>query len=458
MNNADTPSFDFVQQVRRNADDGECLIWNDRPETQSDFIKHVDRCRDRLLEEGFKPGDVAILIGDYSPHAVSMLIAMIEFRLIIVPATRESQEQLLSLSTTVKPNWIVTAFDDDLIFEQCPPAAGVHTFYSQLRKQDKSGLVLLTSGSTGSPKVVVHDLSKLLAKFETTHTAVRTINFLMFDHWGGLNTLFHCLASKSAVVFPTGRQPDYICSLIEKHAVQLLPATPTFLNMLLLSRAFEKFNLSSLKLITYGAEPMPESTLSALRKHFPCVELRQTYGLIELGVLQAKSASSDSLWVKIGGKGYDVRVVDGILQIKADSAMLGYLNAPSPFTDDGYFITGDRVERSGAYFRILGRDSELINVGGQKVFPAEVETVLLEHSAVDDAVVFGEQNAILGKIVCATVRVIDTSPSAAIKTDIARYCRERLEKYKVPVKIQLTAEPLHRDRFKRVRRQEADEV
>src|SRR5947208_15436491 len=114
---------------------------------------------------------------------------------------------------------------------------------------------------------------------------------------------------------------------------------------------------------------MPASTLTGLRKVFLHVEVRQTYGLIELGVLRAKSQSSDSLWVKVGGEGYDLRVVDGILHIKADSAMLGYLNAPSPFSEDGYFITGDRVELDGEYMRFLGRESELINVGGQKVFP-----------------------------------------------------------------------------------------
>ena len=71
-----------------------------------------------------------------------------------------------------------------------------------------------------------------------------------------------------------------------------------------------------------------------------------------LGVLRSKSKSNDSLWVKVGGDGYETRIVDGILQIKAESAMLGYLNAPSPFTDDGWFITGDEVLEKDGYIRI----------------------------------------------------------------------------------------------------------
>ena len=188
-----------------------------------------------------------------------------------------------------------------------------------------------------------------------------------------------------------------------------------------------------------------------MRAAFPHVELGQTYGLIELGVLRAKSLSSDSLWVKVGGEGYDLRVVDGILQIKADSAMLGYLNAPSPFTADGCFITGDRVELNGDYMRFLGRDSELINVRGQKVFPAEVEAVLLECEAVGDAVVYGQANPITGKIVCADVEMRGSYDAAEARRLIKRFCPQRLEPFKVPVKIRFVDGGLTSDRFKRLR-------
>jgi len=181
------------------------------------------------------------------------------------------------------------------------------------------------------------------------------------------------------------------------------------------------------------------------------VELRQTYGLIELGVLRAKSLSSDSLWVKVGGDGYDLRVVDGILQIKAESAMLGYLNAPTPITEDGYFITGDRVELNGEYMRFLGRDSELINVGGQKVFPAEVEEILLQCDLVQEAVVYGQRHPITGKIVCADVQLRTSGDEAEARRAIKRFCSERLEPFKVPVKIQFVQNGLYSDRLKRLR-------
>lgn len=82
-------------------------------------------------------------------------------------------------------------------------------------------------------------------------------------------------------------------------------------------------DMSSLELITYGTEVMPESVLKRLHMALPNARLLQTYGLSELGIMRSKSRDSNSLWVKVDGEGYDTKVVDGILWIKADSAMLG---------------------------------------------------------------------------------------------------------------------------------------
>ncbi|MCH8006732.1 MAG: AMP-binding protein, partial [Planctomycetes bacterium] len=136
-------------------------------------------------------------------------------------------------------------------------------------------------------------------------------------------------------------------------------------------------------------EPMRQSTLRRFHELLPKVQLQQTYGLTETGVLRSKSKSSDSLWVRIGGKGFETRVVEGILQIKAESAMLGYLNAPNPFTEDGWMDTGDLVEVDGEFIRFLGRESEIINVGGEKVYPAEVENVIQQMEGVEDVAVTG---------------------------------------------------------------------
>jgi len=430
---------------------GPMLFWRDKTYDGCRLVEQVREDIKYLRGEGIGPGSVVLLRGDYSPRSVSLLLAFIELKAVLAPLLPATLAKAPFLVDVVNPSFLAEVDLADTVTIARRQAAETHELVRKVQESGSPGLILFTSGSTGKPKGVLHDFGRLLVKFHKPRPSLRTLNFLLFDHWGGLNTLLHCLANRSPVVLPESRTPDYICQRIERHRVELLPASPTFLNMLLLSKAYEGRDLSALRLITYGSEPMPAATLTGLRAVFPKVELRQTYGLIELGVLRSKSQSSDSLWVKVGGDGYDLRVVDGILQIKADSAMLGYLNAPSPFTEDGYFITGDRVEVQGEYMRFLGRDSELINVGGQKVFPSEVETVLLECELVEDAVVYGQRHPITGKIVCADIQLRGEQDESEARRAIKRYCSERIEPFKVPVKIQFVQGGLHSDRLKRVR-------
>jgi acyl-CoA synthetase (AMP-forming)/AMP-acid ligase II len=234
--------------------------------------------------------------------------------------------------------------------------------------------------------------------------------------------------------------------------VQLLPTSPTFLNLILVSEAYKRYDLASLETVTYGTEVMPESTLRRFHELFPRVRLLQTYGLSEVGILRSKSKSSDSLWVKVGGEGFETRVVDGMLEIKAKSAMLGYLNAPSPFTADGWFKTGDAVEVDGEYIKILGRKSELINVGGEKVYPAEVESVLQTMDGVLEVAVRGEPHPMTGQIVTATVRLATAEALPEFRQRMRAFCQDKLARYKIPQKIVITAEAVHSERFKKMRR------
>jgi acyl-CoA synthetase (AMP-forming)/AMP-acid ligase II len=134
--------------------------------------------------------------------------------------------------------------------------------------------------------------------------------------------------------------------------------------------------------------------------------------------------------------------------------MLGYLNFPSPFTVDGWFHTGDAVEVNGDYLRILGRKSEQINVGGEKVYPTEVENVILELPSVADVTVYGEKNPITGEIVCADITPASKAGEAAreLVTKVKEHCRSKLQRYKVPVRINIVDDRTYSDRFKKVRR------
>ncbi len=427
------------------------LIWQDEAYDGAWLLNAIEEHRRTVAEFGITPGGIVALIGDYTPSAIAMLLALLGEGAIVAPLLPGSLLRAPQLLDLADPAFRIDIGEDETAnIAAVQQAAPPHPLVETLRHRSLPGLILFTSGSTGEPKGVVHDFSRLAAKFAQRRPAFRMMSFLTFDHAGGINTLLHAIATASPIVLLEKRSVDYVCGQIERHALELLPTSPTFLNMLLLGNAQAKYDLSSLRLITYGSEAMPPSTLENLAKAFPDAELRQTYGSIEIGVLRCRSRADDSLWITLGGKGVETRIVDGMLEIKTDTAMLGYLNAESPFTADGYYRTGDRVECDGDALRILGRDSDLINVGGQKVYPAEVLSVLLECEDVADAVVFGEPNPIMGMTVAAKVRLQDPSldPQAA-RNRIKRFCGARLDPFKIPVRITVSEDILHGDRFKR---------
>jgi acyl-coenzyme A synthetase/AMP-(fatty) acid ligase len=442
-------AIDFVKSRLLASGDTLALGFRDRTVTGRELLDQIEESKRRLTDQGVESGTVVVLIGDFTLEAIGHLLALIEIGAIAVPLTRATLRNVEEQLAEIEPEVIVDTEFSTVERRARPLSANEH--FQTLRQNGAAGLVLYTSGSTGRPKAVVHDFSRLLEKFHDVRPSLITLNFLLFDHWGGLNTLLHSLSSNSMLVLPDTRQPDDICSLIALYRIELLPATPSFLNMLLISGATERHDLSSLKVISFGAEPMPASTLDRLRSTFPTVDLRQTYGMIELGVLRAKSRSDGSLWVKLGGKGYDLRVNDGMLEIKAAATMLGYINHPSPITADGYFKTGDLVEVDGEYLKILGRKSDLINVGGQKVYPAEVETVLLEIEGVIDASVHGEAHVLTGKIVVARIVVVEGSDPGEMRRTIKRHCAERLQPYMIPTKISFETDQLQNHRLKRQR-------
>ena len=405
---------------------------------------------ERLRGAGVGAGAVVSVEGDYATSTVAAFLALMERAAIVVPLARDSQAHAEDFRRIGQVEWRVRPGAEDAVARTGLNAD--HEHYTTLRERGVPGLVLFSSGSTGDHKAAVHDLAQLLKKFETPRHSYRTLVFLGFDHIGGVNTLLYTLANGGAVITVSERSAAAVAGAIERHRVQLLPTSPTFLNLLLLSGEHERHDLSSLELITYGTEAMPESTLKRVGAVFPSTRLLQTYGLTEVGILRSKSRGDDSLWVRVGGEGFETKVKDGRLWIRAESAMLGYLNAPSPFDEDGFLDTGDRVEVDGEWLRILGRDSEIINVGGNKVYPAEVESALLEMDGVADVVVRGERNPIMGNVVVATFRLTTNEPLAELKSRVRRFCQGRMAPFKVPAKIELATGPLHSERFKRMRR------
>ena len=276
-----------------------------------------------------------------------------------------------------------------------------------------------------------------MRRFETPRPTLKTINFLLFDHIGGLNTLMHTLFNKGTVVAPTNRDVDAVLKVCRDHNIEVLPTTPTFLRMMLMSGLVPNAVPKSLRIITYGTELMDQSTLDLLCDLLPEVDFRQTFGMSELGIVRAKSKSRDSLFMKIGGEGVETRVVDGILEIRSETRMLGYLNADSPFDENGWYNTKDIVNESDGYYQIIGRTSDVINVGGLKFMASEVERVALEFTGVELAKVIGKSNPITGQHPEITIQSKSGSELDEIK--LKAHMRSILPKHMMPKRFKFEA-------------------
>jgi acyl-coenzyme A synthetase/AMP-(fatty) acid ligase len=249
-----------------------------------------------------------------------------------------------------------------------------------------------------------------------------------------------------------------VCNLIQKHKIELLPTTPSFLAQLLISNAWKNHDLSSLKVISYGTEVMNEVILDRLMSVFPNCIFKQTYGLSETGVLQIHSESSSSLWFKFIENELDYKIEEDLLWLKTRSNLAGKIifDNHRPFFEHNnheWFCTNDLVSAKGEFIKILGRKSEIINVAGLKVFPSEVENCIFELDFIDDVVVTGKKHPLLGQMVVAYVKLKTNYVEGKIASEniIKKHCIKRLEKFKVPSKFIYDNNNFIGDRFKKNR-------
>jgi len=407
--------------------------------TYANLLQELSRWNSLFDQLKVDPGTVVAIRTDFSASAVAVLLALFARSAVaaLIPRDRDSAPYLEHAQASA---FLELNVNGD--YEWHPLMQSKHhPLLDKLRAVGGGGLVVFTSGSTGTPKAALQSTERFLHKFQRPGRRLRTVAFLLFDHIAGLDTLFYTLANGGTLIVPQRRDPKAILGLIESHAVEVLPTSPSFLRLLCVAGVADNYDLSTLKIITYGSEPMDASTLARLNVRFPNTQISQKYGSTEIGSPKSVSRGNDSLWLKIKHDGVETKVVDDVLWIRSESTILGYLNGPSPLDDEGWYCTGDLVDVEGEWIRFRGRAFEVINVGGEKVAPAEVEHVILELDFVQDVIVLGESHALMGQVVAARVALANsTMEEKEAANRIRLHCLRRLAAYKVPIKIEFSQE------------------
>jgi len=441
------------------ATDSVALVTAEKSLSYSELLGAIDHAEERLVQAGIRAGDPVLLSCGFSAEAIPCFLAALRLNAIAVlcapddPKIEQKMEASGAVVHLAGGSLAELASQPETLKRPSQP----HPLIARLLEDDAPGFVVFSSGSTGEAKAVLHNAQQFCAHLQSVQKAKSTIGFLAFDHIAGVDTLFYTLFAGGTLIVPVDRSPRYVCAAIESNRAQVLPVSPSFLKLLLVSPALQEADLSSLEIVTFGSEPPDPTVINRLSELLPNTQLMQKYGTSEFGAPRSKTKPGDSRWLKLESDNFKIRIIDDILWVKASGTMLGYLNV-EPDTDsakletDGWFCTGDRVEQDGEWLRILGRDSDLINVGGEKVFPAEVETVIETLPEVMECAVSGEEHPLMGNVVVAKVRLTEDLSQAAAKKLVRAHCKGKLSRHAIPVKVLVTQESLTSDRGKRLRR------
>jgi acyl-coenzyme A synthetase/AMP-(fatty) acid ligase len=306
--------------------------------------------------------------------------------------------------------------------------------------------VLFTSGTTGRPKLVLHTLKTLMGAFGDgvgmAGAGLVWSTFYDVRRYGGMQILLRALAGGGSIVLSDPAEaPANFLRRAGDAKVTHISGTPSHWRRALMSGAANDMAPASVRL---SGEPADQSILDALGRAFPHAEVAHAFASTEAGVAfdvrDGKAGFPASLLADDGVVG--LRVEEGSLRIRSARTAARYVgaDAPSLTAADGFVDTGDMVERHGDRYVFVGRRNDIINVGGLKVHPEAVESVINQHPAVSMSRVFSRQSPITGAIVVADV-VLGRAEgvSASVRTEIMDLCRDRLPRHQVPVSLRIVS-------------------
>lgn len=306
----------------------------------------------------------------------------------------------------------------------------------------KTEWVMFTSGTTGVPKMVAHSLEGLTGAIVPAASAERIVWGTFYDirRYGGLQILLRALIGKASLVLSDALEAvaDFLARLA-KEDVTHLTGTPSHWRRALMSPAIAGIHPRYVRL---SGEIADQAILDSLKKQFPHAAMGHAYASTEAGVgFEVTDGLEGFPASYIGRPGaVEMKIVDGTLHVRSPRTAGGYVGKSDALKQDGFVDTGDMIDERDGRCYFMGRRGGIINVGGLKIHPEEVEAVINRQPGVRLSRVSGRKNPITGAIVVAEVVAADLENGASfdantLKEEILKGCRDALPVQKVPAQL-----------------------
>jgi acyl-coenzyme A synthetase/AMP-(fatty) acid ligase len=341
----------------------------------------------------------------------------------------------------------------------CSPALVRRVFAGQERLPTE--WILLTSGTTGRPKMVLHTLASLAGAITASQSRTEVIWSTFYDmrRYGGLQIYLRAVLTRSSLLLAGPQEPvAHFLQRAGEAGVTHISGTPSHWRRALMSP--EAHRLAP-RYIRLSGEIADQAILNSLRSFYPAAEICHAFATTEAGVAfdVPDALSGFPAGMLTGTPGVEMKVVDATLRVRSSRTAERYLgeNPPALKDPEGFVDTGDVVELRDGRYHFHGRRDGVINVGGLKVHPEEVEAVLNRHPQVRLSLVKTKKNPITGALVVADVLLKDPSApegeqARELQQAIQQFCRESLAPHKVPVAISFVPALAISDTGKLVRR------
>lgn len=285
---------------------------------------------------------------------------------------------------------------------------------------DEWGVTLFTSGTTGTPKKVRHSFSSITRNVRESERTKDNIWGFAYNptHMAGIQVFFQALLNQNSIVRLFGLSKDRIFSEIKSNQITHISATPSFYRLLLPHDA----SYPSVSRLTSGGEKFSEKVFENLNTVFPNSKITNVYASTEAGALFG--SSKDIFTVK--PEHLDLVKIEKD-ELLIHSSLVGEIG--TEITE--WYQTGDNVEivsKDPLKFKILSRKNEMINVGGYKVNPTEVEELIQGLDSVTAVRVYAKKNSVLGNIICAEI----VSSAQLTEAEVRTYLKDKLQEFKIP--------------------------